>query len=145
MSPRPNIESLVDADPRSRYVRRVLERCVTTDVDTGDIVLIPQKAFVFDPDLSIHQSEIIEEQESSVELEYAMPPNGAVRVPVDKLIENGAHLKATPHDEEPVLGPAHHSVFGASLTPSKTDKAAMRDILMRHIEWLRMPELDAAN
>ncbi|MFI8593709.1 hypothetical protein ACIGCK_04675 [Microbacterium sp. NPDC078428] len=139
MTERIDIDSLPDADPSLSYARRLLPSCVTRNVDTGETVLIPHKAFVFNPDLSIHQELIVRSLGSTIEREYNVPPNGALYVPVHLLTSTGALLKATPHDDEPVLGPAHHSLFGKSRTPSKTDKAAMRDVLLGASVWMATP------
>lgn len=139
MSPQPVIDDLDDGDQSRSYVRRVPPSVVASNADTGELVLIPAKAFVFNPDLSIHQEEIIEDLGSTVPIEYEFPANGAVYVPAVELCDDGAFLKATPHSEEPVLGPAHHSIYGGSLTPSKTDKAAMRDVLISHVQWIAHP------
>tara|TARA_B100000378_G_scaffold145163_2_gene117271 strand:+ start:1364 stop:1792 length:429 start_codon:yes stop_codon:yes gene_type:complete len=140
MSNRPDIDSLPDADPSLTYARRLLSSCVTTNVDTGETELIPHKAFVFNPDLSIHQEQIVEKLGSTIRDEYYVPPNGYLYVPVHLLTSSGAFLKATPHSEEPILGPAHHSLFGASRTPSKTDKASMRDVLIASSVWAEAPK-----
>ena len=139
MSPQPVIDELDDGDLSLNYVRRVPSSVVAPNADTGELELIPQKAFVFNPDLSIHQEEIIHRLGSTVPCEYEFPENGAVYVPAAELCDDGAYLKATPHSEESVLGPAHHSIFGGSLTPSKTDKAAMRDVLLAHMRWIALP------
>lgn len=136
MSPAPVIDGLDDGDTSATYVRRVLPSCLTKNLDTGVVELLPQKTFRFNPDLSIHSVPMILALESTVEDEYEVPPNWVLSVPISELLETGAFLKSTPHDKEPVLGPAHHSVFGSSLTPSKTDKANMRDILMRNVSWM---------
>ncbi|WP_336502146.1 hypothetical protein [Microbacterium paraoxydans] len=143
MSPQPVIDEFGDGDQSLSYVRRIPPSVVVSNADTGELELIPQKAFVFNPDLSIHQEEIIETLGSTVSDEYEIPDNGAVYVPTVELCSGGAHLKATPHTEEPILGPAHHSIFGGSLTPSKTDKAAMRDVLLAHLQWIARPVLPA--
>lgn len=143
MSPQPVIDELDDGDKSRSYVRRVPPSVVASNADTGEIELIPAKAFVFNPDLSIHQEEIIKDLGSTVPDEYEIPTNGAVYVPAIELCDDGAHLKATPHADEPILGPAHHSIFGGSLTPSKTDKAAMRDVLLAHVRWIARPVVPA--
>ncbi|MFG6446468.1 hypothetical protein ACFXQA_14505 [Microbacterium sp. P07] len=101
--------------------------------------MVPHKAFVFNPDLSIHSEGIIIRMGSTVPVEYVMPPNGAIVVPVRALVSGGAHLKHTPHSLEPILGPAHHSLYGATLTPTKADKADMRDALIAQSEWVGDP------
>lgn len=144
MSPRPEIAGLSDGDQSLDYVRRVPSTVVTVNIDTGEIELIPQKAFVFNPDLSVHQEQVVVSMGSSIAAEYRFPEAGAVYVPAKQLCDRGAFLKATPRGDEPILGPAHHSIFGESLTPSKTDKAAMRDLLMAEMEWIAIPEPSAA-
>lgn len=143
MTPRPDISALPEADPALSYVRRVLPDGLFRNQDTGQLEIIPQKVFVFNPDLSIHQEEIILSLGSTVPVEYVIPPNGALTVPVAKMVSDGAFLRYTPHTEEPILGPAHHSVFGKSLTPSKTDKANMRDVLLEHCTWITLPAVAA--
>ena len=144
MSPAPVIDGLQNGDESAAYVRRVIPSCLTRNLDDGSVALVPHKCFVFDPDLSIHSEPMIAELGSSVEAEYNAPPNWILNVPVPDLLATGAHLKATPHKDEPVLGPAHHSIFGSSLTPSKTDKANMRDVLMKNISWKSAPPTASA-
>lgn len=147
MSPAPTIEeidALGDAEPSLHYVRRIRPSDVVANADTGEVEILPQKAFVFDPDLSIHQVAIIEALKSTVAHEYVMPPNGAVVIPAEQMVRDGAHLKHTPHDLEPVLGPAHHSVFGATRTPSKTERSSMRETLVAGSFWIAEPPVPAA-
>ncbi|MDR2294670.1 MAG: hypothetical protein LBE05_05650 [Microbacterium sp.] len=136
------IEHLPDADPTKSYVRRMLRKCITRDLDTGEIVFLPQVAFKFDPDLSIHQKEMIIDAGATLEDAYEMPPNGAVSIPVLELMDTGAHLKHTPVRElGPVLGASHHSIFGRTLTPHKSEKAALRDMLEKSVRWIgQIPE-----
>lgn len=137
MTPMPVVDNLPDADPEMTYVRRMLPRCVTRDLDTGEIVFLPQIAFKINPDLSIHQTQMIVAAGATLEGAYEMPPNGAVEIPVKALLQTGAYLKYTPkQDEGPVLGASHHSVYGKTLTPHKAEKAAMRDILAEHSRWI---------
>ncbi len=136
MSPAPIIDGLVDGDQSASYARRVLLSCLFKNHDTGEVELLPQKTWVFNPDLSIHSVDMVSSLGSSIEAEYESPPNWALRVPVQALLDLGAALKHTPHNMEATLGPAHHSIFGVSRTPSKTDKANMRDVLMANVEWI---------
>ena len=139
MSARPDVLQLQDEDATKVHVRRVRPQDVTKDAETSEVRLIPTKAFTFDPDLSLHCRTTIENLGSTVAAEYFFPVNGAVIVPTASLVAGGAHLKRTPNNEHPILGPAHRSIFGGSLTPSKTDKANMRDVLMRDMVWVATP------
>lgn len=136
MSPAPVIDGLQNGDESAEYVRRVIPSCLTRNLDDGSWALVPHKTFVFNPDLSIHSVPIIVDLGSTVEAEYIAPPNWILSLPITALLATGAFLKATPHADESVLGPAHHSIFGSSLTPSKTDKANMRDVLMANVSWV---------
>ncbi|MEX8058560.1 hypothetical protein [Microbacterium sp. 16-032] len=144
MTARIDIDALPGADADLTYARRVPATCVTENADTGTLELVPVKAFVFNPDLSIHQEEIVHQLGSTIPKEYDVPTNGVLYVPVRLLTNAGALLKYTPHQREPILGPAHHSLFGASRTPSKTDKAAMRDVLVESCVWAAQPDVSQA-